>query len=597
MTWLRPIPAGALLALVLGAHPAAQPSDFGRLTFPTSGSAAAQQEFLRGVSALHSFEYEEANAAFLRAQQIDPTFAMAYWGEAMTYHQTLWRNEDVARGREALARLAPAAAGRAALAPTPKEKAWLAAVDVLFGDGDGLTRRSKYAQAMAGLHASWPSDPEIATFYALALLGTMSRGLIGAADVHEGHSESLAGSETQARVAGLLEQVLKTHAEHPGALHYLIHTFDDPEHARRALDAARTYARVAPASSHALHMPAHIFLQLGLFQQAAESDAASYAASEVWVKANALSPAMRNYHALSWREYALLQLGRYREASATIDELVPVVKSTRQLSLLSDLASMRARFVIETRRWGILAHERNFGNVNELFAIGVSAARTGNSQAAELSRQGLAERARSEQEGDLRPAIAIMEREVAALIDLAAGRHEQAVAVLREATQAEGRLPAPLGPPKPIKPAPELLGEVLLEIGRPREAIEPLQLALQRNPGRSLAVLALARAAKALGDADAARTHYRTLLANYDRADADLPEVGEARDALASGGGSAGVVGRMSVRRSLPVVVGLVGLSGLLAIALRLRRRRPANTPVRTGKLRAQGIRSKGRRR
>lgn len=522
----------AALLFALGVELSGQPTSTGRIAFPTSGSEVAQREFLRGVAALHSFEYEEANAAFLKAQQIDPAFAMAYWGEAMTYHQTLWRNEDVVAARRVLARLGPTPSARAAKAPTARELTFLGAVEVLFGPGDAAARRTQYARVMEQMYAQAPDDPEVATFYALALLGTMSRGLIGSMDPHEGHSDTLAGSETQARVRAILEKVLKSHPDHPGAVHYLLHNDDDPEHARLALAAARTYAKVAPESSHAKHMPAHIFLQLGMWREAAQSDRAAYSASEAWVKGKGLSPALRSYHALSWLQYELLQLGRFKEASDTIDEIAAVVKATRQLTLLSDLASMRARFVIETRRWDILAGEKNFGNVNELFAIGVSAARSKNAALAELARKGLADRAQSEQEGDLRPAIAIMEREVAALIDLAAGRREEALDILRAAAQAELRLPPPLGPPKPIKPAPELLGEVLLELGRPRDALEPFQQALRRNANRTLSVLGLARTAAALGDVESARAQYRGLLTNYNQADADLPELKEARLAL-----------------------------------------------------------------
>ena len=484
---------------------------------------------LQGVTALHNFEYEEANAAFVTAQKLNPEFVMAYWGEAMTYHQTLWGNEDVAMGRAILARLAPTPPARAAKATTAREKAFLGAIEILFGDGDAAARRAQYARAMELMHAQMPDDPDVAAFFALALLGTMSRGIAAAGDAHEGHSAMLAGSATQSRVAAILERVLRSHPDHPGALHYLLHNNDDPAHAAAALDAARRYARVAPQSSHARHMPAHIFLQLGMWRDAALSDRAAFAASDAWVKAKGLSPAMRNYHALTWLQYALLQRGRYREAAEALGELAPVVKTSRQLTLLSDLASMRAQYVIETRRWDVLARERNFANVNELFAIGVSAARAQNTPLAEMARAGLAERAQSKQEGDMRPAIAIMEREVAALIALAAGRRDEAVTILRAAARAEQQLPPPLGPPKPIKPAPELLGEVLLDLGRPQDARDAFRQALQRNANRTLSLLGLARAAKALGDAAAVREHYRAVLANYDEADADLPDLAEAR--------------------------------------------------------------------
>lgn len=570
---------GASLLLAFGIQLAAQPGAGGPVSLPPAGSADARAEFLRGVTALHNFEYEEANAAFVKAQQLDPAFAMAYWGEAMTYHQTLWQKEDVAAGRRILARLGPTHEVRAAKAPSDKEKAFLKAVDVLFGPGDAIARRAAYSAAMERMYAAAPDDPEIATFYALALLGTMARGLAASGDPHEGHSATLAGSETQARVRGILQKVLQAHPRHPGALHYLLHNDDDPEHAHLALGAAQTYATVAPASSHALHMPAHIFLQLGMWDEAARSDRAAFAASDAWVKARGLPPALRSYHALSWLQYELLQLGRFREAWATIGELEPVVKATGQLPLLSDLSSMRASYVVETRRWDLLANERNFGNVNELMAIGTSAARSRNAPLAELARQGLAARAQSAQEGDLRPVIAIMEREVAALIHLAAGRHEQAIATLRSAADAEQQLPPPLGLPKPVKPAPELLGEVLLELGRPQEAMEPFRQALRRNRNRTLSVLGLARAAKAQGDTDTARTQYRALLANYGGADPELPELAEARATVAPEGESP----RPWPLPTRSVVVG-IGVVGLAAIALVGRRfvgqasRKPAKT-------------------
>lgn len=518
-----------LLTLTFFARPAAQRGGFGAVVFPTTGSSEAQPSFLRGVAALHSFEYEEANEAFRRAQEIDRGFAMAYWGEAMTYSQTLWRNENVDAARQALARVSAIGAGRAS---TPLEKAFLAAAGVLFGDGDAAARHRGYADAMGRLYARYPDDPEVASFYALALLGTMSRSLIGAGDAHEGHSQALAGSETQSRVAAILERVLKSHPRHPGALHYLLHNDDDPEHAQLALGAARAYANVAPESSHALHMPAHIFLQLGLWHDAASSDRAAFRASVDWTTRRGLAAAMRNYHALSWLEYELLQLGRYREASDTLRELEPVVKASGSVTLLSDLSSMRARYAIETRKWDLMARERNFGNANELFAIGVSAARANNPALAAMARQALAERARAAEEGDLRPAIAIMEREVASLIELAAGRGDRAVEILQAAAKAELALPAPFGLPAPIKPAPELLGEVLFELGRPREALEPFEQTLRRNANRSLSVLGLARAASALGRTDMARQRYRELLDDFDHADADLPELKEARAAL-----------------------------------------------------------------
>ena len=194
MTELRSRPlicAAASLLAALGSPASAQRPD-------------AEASFQRGLNALHQFEYEEANDAFREARQNDPAFAMAYWGEAMTYHQTLWGHEDLEAGRQALARFAPTAAARSEKSLTPKDRALLAAADVLFGDGDGAARRRQYAEAMGRLNAREPDDADVASLYALALLGTMTRSLIGTADAHEGHSQALAGSDTQRRVSEIL---------------------------------------------------------------------------------------------------------------------------------------------------------------------------------------------------------------------------------------------------------------------------------------------------------------------------------------------------------------------------------------------------------
>jgi tetratricopeptide (TPR) repeat protein len=543
--------------------------------------------FRRGVNALHTFEYEEANEAFGQARRLNPGLVMAYWGEAMTYHQTLWRNENVQAAREALARLGPTPAARRARTGDPKEQGYLAAVDSLFAEGDATTRRRRYAEAMGALYGQYPDDPDVAAFYALSLLGTMSRSLIGAGDAHEGHSQALSGSETQAQVAAILDRVLRAHPDHPGALHYLLHDDDDPQHAHLALGAARALARLAPDSSHARHMPAHIFLQLGQWRDAMTSDRSAFAASDEWVARVHRSPTLRNYHALAWLQYELLQLGRYREAWATLDQIAPIVKTSGDLTLLSDLSTMRARYVVETASWPLMAAENNFGNANELFAIGVSAARSGKAAVAERARGALGQRALDPREGDLRPAIAIMERELAALIALGAGRADEAVAVLRAAADAERQLPAPLGLPAPVKPAPELLGEVLIEIGRPGEAIAPFETALTRHANRSLSVLGLARATAAAGQPEAAHRRYSELLASFDGADSDLPAVREARAALASPAGAASPPSRLPSFVAVSLAAAIVAaIAAVVAVRTKKKRGPVARAPRGTSKRR-----------
>jgi tetratricopeptide (TPR) repeat protein len=511
------------MASLAASQPGAAPAP------PARGADEARAALEAGIAALHNFEYEEAHDAFVQAQRVDPGLALAYWGQAMTFHQTLWGQEDVAAGRRVL-RSAAALRVRTLPSTSDRDRGWLDAAGVLFDEGDGPARRRRYAEAMRLVAERVPDDPDTASFYALALLGTMSRSLIGS---HEGHTEGLAGSGVQRQVGEILSGVLARHPRHPGALHYLIHTYDDPAHASLALEAARTYAAVAPTSSHALHMPAHVFLQLGKWAEAEASDRAAFAASEAWVARKGLPPAMKSYHALAWRQYELLQLGRMAEARALIDILAPVVTATGDLRLLSDLSSMRARQVLEAHDYQRMANERNFGNAVELAAIGISAARAGNPALAELARQQLAARATAPEEGDLRPAIAIMEREVAALQALAAGAASRAVEILTAATVDELALPPPLGLPIPVIPAPELLGEVLLEAGRPGDAIERFRQALARNANRTRSVVGLARALTALGRRDEALPHYRAVLESYEKADADRPELAEARAALA----------------------------------------------------------------
>jgi tetratricopeptide (TPR) repeat protein len=245
-------------ALAVAATLFAQPSGLGRITFPTSGSAAAQPHFLRGVALLHSFEYDEAIDAFREAERLAPGFAMAYWGEAMCYNQPLWYNENVARARDALARLAPTRDARAAKAPTTREKRYLDTVEHLFGDGDRPARLRAYVERMAALAREYPQDYEASVLYALALLGTIPEGA--------------RNPQLSLRAGALASAVLKKNPQHPGAAHYALHAYDDGEHNRLGLEAARTYAKIAPASSHALHMPSHIFLPLGMWNEAAASD-------------------------------------------------------------------------------------------------------------------------------------------------------------------------------------------------------------------------------------------------------------------------------------------------------------------------------------
>jgi tetratricopeptide (TPR) repeat protein len=293
---------------VPGPQPSQGPAQpLSRISFPTSGSVQARPLFVRGVLFLHSFEYDEAIAAFRQAQKADPGFAMAYWGEALAYNQPLWFNENLAKARAVLARLGPTPAARQAKAPTAREKAYLDAVEKLYGDGAKTARDLAYMDRMGELVRLLPEDDEASAFYALALLAT-----IPAAE----------RNQTVALKAGNIAlAILKKNPQHPGAAHYALHAFDDGEHAAMGLAAARTYARIAPASSHARHMPSHVLLPLGMWDEAAASDESAFAASVALAKQKGLSAAQYDFHSLSWLQYEYLQQGRFAKARATMAEV------------------------------------------------------------------------------------------------------------------------------------------------------------------------------------------------------------------------------------------------------------------------------------
>jgi hypothetical protein len=222
----------------------------GEVSFPNSGSKAAQVPFLQGLAMLHNFEYEIAAREFRQAESIDPNFAMAYWGEAMTHNHPVWNQQNRKTAQEALSRLGATAEERLAKAKTEREKDYLRTLDVLYGDGSKPERDQRYASAMAQLHATYPDDVEAAAFYGLALLGSQA----GVRD-----------ERVYMQAAAILLPLFYKYPHHPGIAHYLIHSCDDPIHAPLALTAARAYSKIAPDAAHAQHMTSHIFLALGMW--------------------------------------------------------------------------------------------------------------------------------------------------------------------------------------------------------------------------------------------------------------------------------------------------------------------------------------------
>ena len=269
----------------------------------------------------------------------------------------------------ALAQLGAAPAARAARAPTTREQSYLGAVEILFGEGEKAARDAQYAEAMARLAAKYPGDHEAATFYALAKLATMQRGIEGIA-AEDGHRHALAGSEAQREVAAILQKVLKANPEHPGAAHYLIHVWDDPEHASLALPIARTYARIAPAASHARHMPSHVFFHLGLWDAASASDQSAWEASVALAAKQGAAVVDAELPQPVVAAVRLSSAGTVRRRRQDDSARSSRSQADREIPILMGIAaSMRARAVVDTARWERVRGRVQFDNHDELFAI------------------------------------------------------------------------------------------------------------------------------------------------------------------------------------------------------------------------------------
>lgn len=526
------------LTLSLAVFPSATRASelaLGSVALPNSGAAAAQAPFLQGLAALHSFWYDEAAELFREAQRVDPGFALAYWGEAMTYSHPIWGEVDLAAARAALAKLGATAAERAAKAGSERERGFLAAAELLFGEGEKAERERAYSEAMKRLHETQPSDLEAAAFYALSLQGLQTPGKLD--------------PRLQIRSAAVLEEVFAKNPHHPGAAHYLIHAYDDPTHAPLGLRAARTYAAIAPAAHHALHMPSHIFVQLGMWEDVVRSNVAAYDASVAWVDRRHHPIAKRDFHSLSWLQYGYLQLGRVAEAQSVLQTIRAAALAEPGERTGGALAMMEARQVLEAggalpAAWhpapgteeahacaGPQARATGAAAVVP-FIRGWAAAKSGDVAATlEAARELLAL-------GEGKPAylvrdLKLMERELVGLAHLAAGEKDAALAALAEAVKLEAEMPPPSGPPEPIKPAHELYAEILLDLGRAPEALEQFQLALGRTPRRTSALLGAARAAERSGKAPVAREHYAAIVEILRGADASSRALAEARAYLA----------------------------------------------------------------
>jgi tetratricopeptide (TPR) repeat protein len=481
----------------------------GVITFPTSGASAAQPAFLEGVKELYNFQYAEAAIAFQKAEHIDPSFAMAYWGEAMSYNHPMWGSVDVPEAQKALEKFAPTSETRIAKAKTEKEKAYLDAVNVLFdGPGEKIARDSAYSEAMAKMYARWPEDHEVDVLYALSVLGTLRPGD--------------PGFRRQALAAAICLKVFQENPNHPGAAHFVIHAFDDPDHAILALPAARVYAKIAPSAAHAVHMPSHIFLQLGMWQDVIKSNAASYQSSMALIQRLHLPEGKEDFHALYWLEYGNLMLGNFDEAKKDLDLAKAAVERNPDLhSVLVGYQDMRARYILETGQWekiwletpktteaGTTMSGMNMAGNDDwwMFIAGLSAIHFDELAIAdEAITQLRALRDSAPMHSEPGKHFAIMTDELTAETDLARGQKDDALRVAKEAADIDRTLASPSGPPDVLKPGVELYGDVLLATGHAKEAIAIYEEQLVRTPNRTPAVKSLARAKSTQISMDRAR--------------------------------------------------------------------------------------------
>lgn len=509
-------------------HPAGDPGKLGKVSFAISCDPAVQAQFTSAVAMLHSFWYEKANDTFAAVAENDPTCGMAYWGIAMTYYHQVWQAPGPADLRAGSSSVEKA---KLAGAKTQRERDYIAAIEKFYTDNDKLDHRTRalaYEQAMDQLQARYPDDHEAAIFHALALLAI-------APPTDKTYVN-------QKKAGAILEPLFVEQPEHPGIAHYIIHAYDYPPLAQSALDAARRYAKIAPDSPHALHMPSHIFTRLGLWQESIDSNLVSAASAQ---KNNAPG---NELHAKDYLIYAYLQTAQDREAERALE--APPAGRTDDPQYMNGLYAMGAspaRYAVERHRWAEAAALQVPPNTfpggrsawtesNLHFARALGASHLGDLEAARKDvRQLTSLRDALTQGNDKYWTDQVdIQREIAiAWITLAEGKREEALRQMRSAADHEDSTDKNNVTPGVILPARELLGEMLLELKQPAQAMVEFETTLRTAPNRFNALAGAARAANLSGDNEKAKTYYAKLLALCEHADGDRPELQDARSLLA----------------------------------------------------------------
>ena len=513
----------------------------GQVSFPVSCTKQAQKHFNRAVAWLHSFEYEEAEKVFTETTVTDPRCGMGYWGIAMSNYHPLWAPPSVAelqKGWEAIEK------AKSVGAQTERERDYIAAIELFYKDFDKLDHRTRvlaYTDAMQLLYSRHPSDNEAGVFYSLALV---AKGM-------------MAGDKSypnEKKAAQILNRILALKPQHPGVTHYLIHGYDFPALADLALPAARSYAKIAPASAHAQHMPSHIFTRLGLWQEAIRSNLDAKASAKAYAVRNRMSGAWdEQLHAMDYLAYAYLQGAQDKKARSVLDELYRIRKAEpANFKVAYSFTAIPARYALERRQWseavklplqpGKLENFQwqNFrwAEAPIRFARAVGAARIGDTAVArqEVEQLGVIRQALAEAKGgyDWAKQVEIKHLAAGAWLAHAEGKHEEALRLMRAAADLEDATEKHPVTPGALLPAREQLGELLLELKQPAVALQEFEIALRSAPNRFNGLYGAARAAKLAADQKRARAYYEKLVVLSRSADGVRPEIEEAKQFLAN---------------------------------------------------------------
>ena len=482
--------------------------------FPTSAKGSAQEHFERGVTFMHLFMYLDAAEAFQEAQKAAPDLAMAYWGEALTHYQPIWREYDREKARAVMQRLGATPDARIAKAATDREKAYVATLDVLYGDGDPATQRRAYAEAMEALVLRYPDDNEALAFWAVSRVVQYER-------TDEDMQERM-------RTAGIAQEVLRRQPGHLGAARYLMQSVDDPVHADLGLVAAQLTLAAAPDGPEARHVPTHISAQLGRWEELADVNWQAFEVSMAWTAKHGYKLQDLNDHdyghLLSYAQYGYLQLGKYARARAIIDRARQDFEASGHAPEMGRaLSNLLAQYIVETRsadHLNALTQLADSGvarSANVQYAIGLAAASAGNVERAERALSAIDGRSVSND---------IMRLEVMAIIAAASNDRPKALGLLKDASAKDtAQAYIHFGPPGPYKPAAELYGEMLLDASRPEEALKAFTESLRLYRRRTTSLLGTARAATALGDASRAAKYEAELRSIWSAADIDGPTI------------------------------------------------------------------------